>query len=135
VPVARITFAVERAAKGVSGETVTIEILHGNGTAGQGLPGFAPGERAILFLYPPSRLGLTSPVGLGQGKFSLVRDKEGRELAINAFGNRTLLSNVSRETRARLATAHPLDLGAKELLDGVDALVRAKLVDARRPKP
>lgn len=30
-----------------------------------------PGEESLLFLYPESRLGFTSPVGLGQGKFMI----------------------------------------------------------------
>ena len=30
-----------------------------------------PGEESLLFLYPESRLGFTSPVGLMQGKFMI----------------------------------------------------------------
>jgi hypothetical protein len=30
---------------------------------------FSPGERVTLFLYPPSKLGLTSPVGGMSGRF------------------------------------------------------------------
>jgi len=31
----------------------------------------SPGERVLIFLYPPSRLGLTSPVGGRQGQVVL----------------------------------------------------------------
>jgi hypothetical protein len=34
---------------------------------------YRPGERVLLFLYPPSRLGLTSPVGNRAGRFAVNR--------------------------------------------------------------
>ncbi|MBM3279860.1 MAG: hypothetical protein FJY95_17530 [Candidatus Handelsmanbacteria bacterium] len=38
-----------------------------------GMPEFAPGEEAVLFLTEPDRLGHPWPVGLGQGKFRVER--------------------------------------------------------------
>jgi hypothetical protein len=46
---------------------------------------FAKGERAVLFLYGENARGLTSPVGLGQGRFTVFEDKQGRKLAMNGF--------------------------------------------------
>ncbi len=112
--VTRVTFEVEQAVKGDLSSTVTIDLFGGGGLTLAETPRFVPGERAILFLYPPSALGLTSPVALGQGKFALVRDKQGREFAINAFGNRNLMSEVD-ETAA---------LPAAALLDGVRQLLQ-----------
>ncbi len=90
--VTHATFEVDRAVKGDVGRTVTVRIL------GSGAPPFELGERVVLFLYPDSALGLTSPVGLGQGKFSIFKNKEGRDRALNAFGNKNLLRGIQAGT-------------------------------------
>jgi len=73
VPVMRITFHVDQAFLGVRrGQTLTIHEWAGLWQEGEQ---YRPGERVMLFLYPPSRLGLTSPVGGGAGRFRV--DSEG----------------------------------------------------------
>ncbi|HEU5182228.1 MAG TPA: hypothetical protein VFW45_15695, partial [Candidatus Polarisedimenticolia bacterium] len=67
-------------------------------------PGFHEGEKVVLFLYPESRSGLTSPVGLGQGKFLRVSGKDGKEIAVNGFGNRGLLHGMSPRAVERLGS-------------------------------
>jgi hypothetical protein len=37
---------------------------------------YRTGERVLLFLYPASKLGLTSPVGGARGRFSLDRNDQ-----------------------------------------------------------
>ena len=65
----QITFRVEQAVLGVrTGQILTIREWTGLWDAGER---YRPGERVMLFLYPPSRLGLTSPVGGAQGRFSV----------------------------------------------------------------
>ena len=67
----RITFRVEQAVFGVrTGQILTIREWAGLWAAGER---YRPRERVLLFLYPPSRLGLTSPVGGSQGRFSIDR--------------------------------------------------------------
>lgn len=44
-------------------------------------PKFRVGEEYVLFMPPPSRLGLASPVGLSQGAFSVVPGAAGKEVA------------------------------------------------------
>jgi hypothetical protein len=95
------TFQVERAIKGDAGGRVTIRMLGG----AAGVPRFQPGEDVVLFLYGESRLGLTSPVGLGQGRFSVMTDKLGRRVAINDFANRNLLQGLTPAGRSRLGPA------------------------------
>lgn len=56
------------------------------------------GDEVLLFLYPNSRYGLTSPVGGEQGRFRVIREGE-RSLVINPLGNRGLFEGV--ETRAQ----------------------------------
>ena len=125
-PVTNVTILVDRTLKGPSDHHLTFRML-GAGPIGAGVPSFAPGEEVILFLYPESAAGLTSPVGLGQGKFKVEHDKQGHSIAINGFGNRGLFERLSPEAHARLgphATSHRPGsaLARDSLLDIVAAL-------------
>jgi len=67
----RIVFRVEEAIRNVRrGQTVEINEWAGLWQSGER---YHPGERVLLFLYPPSRLGLTSPVGNRAGRFPVNR--------------------------------------------------------------
>jgi hypothetical protein len=73
VATVRVTFQVEQAIRGTrSGASLTIREWAGSWNAGVR---YRVGERLVLFLYPPSKLGLTSPVGGQHGRFLL--DPEG----------------------------------------------------------
>jgi len=133
IPVTLVTLQVERSLKGRGGRTLTFRMAGDAPNAGvtrrsAGVPAFTPGEELILFLYPESRAGLTSPVGLGQGKFLVRRDKAGRSVAVNGDGNRVLFKGLSPDARDRLgpralpARAGPT-VGRSELLEMVADLL------------
>ena len=64
-----ITFQVERAVRGASpGHTLTIHEWAGLWGHGER---YYVGERVLLFLYAPSKLGFTSPVAGMLGKFAM----------------------------------------------------------------
>jgi hypothetical protein len=64
-----VKFRVDRAIAGVHpGEVLTIREWAGAWSRQREL---RPGQRVLLFLYPPSRLGLTSPVGGPLGQLAL----------------------------------------------------------------
>ncbi len=111
--VAYVTFEVDRAVKGDPGSTVTVKLLAGQSIVG--LPRFQEGEEVVLFLYGESELGLTSPVGFGQGKFSVIEDKLNRKIAVNEFGNRDLMKGVSGQARSKLGTDYQIWSGKREL--------------------
>jgi hypothetical protein len=74
-----VVFQVEHAIRGTStGQTLTIHEWSGLWARGER---YRVGEGVLLFLYPLSKLGLTSPVGGAMGRFSI--DPQGR-IAINA---------------------------------------------------
>lgn len=74
VAVMRITFQVDRGMLGVSsGKTLSINEWTGLWQSGER---YRVGEQVLLFLYPPSKLGLTSPVGGWTGRFSVNRGGE-----------------------------------------------------------
>lgn len=63
----KITFRVQTAIRGVRvGQVIAIREWDGLWNSGER---YLPGERVLLFLFPKSRLGLTSPVGGRLGRF------------------------------------------------------------------
>jgi hypothetical protein len=130
------TFVVTRAVKGDLHERITIKSIGGLGSEGAGrdpfaaVPRFHRGEEVILFLYGDSAAGLTSPVGLGQGKFRIIKNKRGREIALNENGNRTLLQGLSKGAEGRLTAEQRAwkkhgDIRPDSLLDLAASLDRA----------
>jgi hypothetical protein len=91
-----IRFQVDEPIAGVQrGQIVTVH--EWSGAASRHRP-LAPGDRILLFLYPPSRLGLTSPVGGSRGLFGL--DSTGKILSANA-------SSADRSPRQSLPQSLP----------------------------
>jgi hypothetical protein len=118
------TFAVDEAVKGQAESTVTIKTIAGVAGATR----FAAGDEVILFLYGASDLGLSSPVGLGQGRFKVATDKQGRRLALNDFANENLLRDLTPQGEARIGPAlsqwkDRRDLAPEALVDMVRKLV------------
>jgi hypothetical protein len=68
----QVTCRVEQGVRGArTGETLSFREWAGLWTAG---PRYRIGQRLMLFLYAPSALGLTSPVGDRAGEFAVDRD-------------------------------------------------------------
>lgn len=68
-PVVQVRFRVERAIAGSrEGQTFTLREWSG---AWGAHPPMRRGQRLLIFLYPPSRLGLSSPVGAELGQIPL----------------------------------------------------------------
>ena len=64
-----VTFQVEHAMRGTSpGQSLTIHEWGGLWTGGER---YRVGEHVLLFLYAPSKLGLTSPVAGALGRFAM----------------------------------------------------------------
>jgi len=71
-----VTFRVEHAIRGTSrGRNLTIHEWAGLWTSGER---YRVGERVLLFLYSPGKLGLTSPVAGAMGRFAM--DSQGQIL-------------------------------------------------------
>lgn len=74
VETVEIAFHVDQAVRGVrSGQTLTIREWAGLWVA---QARYRVGERLVIFLYPPSRLGLTSPVNETSARYAV--DEAGR---------------------------------------------------------
>jgi len=100
-----ITFHIENAIRGATpGEDLTISQWIGLWSSGQR---YRVGERVLLFLYPPSKLGLTSCVAGAMGRFTI--DPRGRVLLsaqhLSAFRADPVLGGKSRVSFSDLASA------------------------------
>jgi hypothetical protein len=74
--ITQITFRVESAIRGVrQGQVIKIREWEGRWSTSEQ---YRAGERVLLFLYPNSKLGLTSPVGGALGRYQV--DKTGQVL-------------------------------------------------------
>ncbi len=112
IEVSVVTLRVDHAVKGRLGRNVTVRSLDDAGSSpgeadAAGVPFFRPGEEVIVFLYPESSAGLTSPVGLGQGKFTVLRDKHGARFVFNKLGNRGLFRGLSAQAARRIGQPPP----------------------------
>jgi hypothetical protein len=58
--------------------------------------GYRKGQDLLLLLNPVSVYGMTSPVGMDQGRFEISRDVHGTLKAVNGIGNLGLFSKVTR---------------------------------------
>ncbi len=138
IAVTLVTLEVIEMIKGSAAPRLTFMQFAGGPqpTAGHNfhLPKYSTGEEVMLFLYPESRYGFTSPVGEGQGKFTINHDpRTGRRSLINDRGNRQLFEPMRNEkamSRFKLTRAER-ELVARENgvadLDTFRSLVR-KLV-------
>jgi hypothetical protein len=92
-----IQFHVEGAIRGVSpGEDLTISQWMGLWSSGQR---YRVGERVLVFLYPPSKLGLTSCVAAPLGRFAV--DSSGR-IAVSAQQLSALFADPILAGRSRI---------------------------------
>jgi hypothetical protein len=67
------------------------------------VPRLDRGQEYVLFTTQPSRIGLSTTVGLGQGAFQ-IKDAGKEEQAINAFGNVGLAKGMAADTPLRRAS-------------------------------
>jgi hypothetical protein len=62
---------------------------------------YGKGEDLLLMLGPVSQYGLTSPVGLQQGRFRITRDSMGQAMAANGNENLRLFEATEQRAQAR----------------------------------
>ncbi len=99
--------------------------------------GYAKGQELLLMLGPVSKYGLTSPVGLEQGRFAITRDRSGKAKAVNGAANFGLFDQVAQrakqqgvqlspKTRTLLQTSTAGPVPLDELEDAIRTFGRAK---------
>lgn len=85
-----VTYRVDRMLKGTPQERVNFRVVtsilaNSEDMEGSAAP-FVVGSQDILFLYPESQWGYTSPVAGAQGRFQIWHDPDGHAIVRNPFG-------------------------------------------------
>lgn len=125
-----VTLRVTDTLKGSAGQTYTFRQFIWDprdlATAG----GYRKGQELLLLLHAANQNGLSSPVGLGQGRFRIVRDNQGNATALNAYTNAGLFRGMSTAS-ARVKTLSPksqqaiASAGGPISLDALKEIIRA----------
>ena len=92
-----------------------------------GPTGYRKGQHMLLLMHAPSRSGLSSPVGLSQGRFRVLRDQQGNEYAINGHANVGLFRNmVPRLEKAGVHLSPEIEQFVKEHRSGAVQLKKLR---------
>ncbi len=128
VAVTYVTVEVEESFKGLSPDRRQFTFMQFGGqdlTRVPELPSYHRGERIILFLYPESRYGFTSPVGGIQGKLSVRLDpRTGERRVILVVPRARLLEGLGEEVRSSLTDSGEPDELATMSYRAFSAVIR-----------
>ena len=91
-----VTLRVETL-RGLPGKTYTFREVYLGLRSAEGKRAYMPGQRLFLFLPSPSQYGLSSPIGIGQGRFHIAGDGAGVAKLANEQGNAGLFHGVERD--------------------------------------
>jgi hypothetical protein len=99
IPTVKVTLAVDEMMRGPEGGTYTFREVSVGIRARMGRKAYRTGQELLLFLTAPSKLGLSSPVGIEQGRFHVTRDPRSSPLVVNEQSNIGLFRNVAQAAR------------------------------------
>ena len=131
-----VTLSVTKVLKGDAGASFTFRQFIWDIQDVETAAGYRKSPELLLFLNPNSQYGLTSPVGLEQGRFRVERDSKGNAFASNGRHNAGLFDQldvkaaeqgITLSPQARALAAKPtggVPLAALE--DAVSSLVGAQ---------
>ncbi|HXE91322.1 MAG TPA: hypothetical protein VNK82_10205 [Terriglobales bacterium] len=92
-----VTLHVTQTLKGKAGSRYTFRQYIWDFRDRQDAAGYRKGQELLLLMNPVSQYGLTSPAGMEQGRFRIFRDRSGREVAVNGFGNHGLFRDLETQ--------------------------------------
>lgn len=92
-----------------------------------GLPNYEVGRKVMLFLGPVSSAGFRTPIGLGQGVFTVLQAEDGSTIIQNEMGNRFLFPTESGSgaTGPKAVGAPPRPAGQLHLNDFLQTIRKA----------
>ncbi len=96
-----ITLAVTKVLKGAAGSTLVFRQFQWDAREASSLAAYKSEGEVLLFLNPVSQYGLTSTVGLEQGRFRVLLDEKGNRYVVNGRGNMGLFQGVPAKASAR----------------------------------
>jgi len=96
-----VTLSITKVLKGEAASTLTFRQFIWDVHDSSAFAGYKQSGELLLFLNPVSPYGLTSPVGLEQGRFRILRDANGKRYALNGRRNLGLSNQVISKANAR----------------------------------
>jgi hypothetical protein len=96
-----VTLTVNKMLKGEVASSITFRQYLWDARELPVIGGYKGAGEVLLFLNPVSPYGLTSPVGLEQGRFRILRDAKGNRYALNGRGNLGLFNQVESKATSR----------------------------------
>jgi hypothetical protein len=118
IPVSVISVQTEECLKGnASGQVQFRQVKN------IGLPVYRQGDEIVIFLYPESKAGVTSPVGADQGLFKVTATREGKRIQ-NLYPH--LFEKETLESRPRSNSARTLQLDFLKARIRAAALLRSR---------
>jgi len=133
--VTNVTFRVDDALKGPVGTTYTLKQVGGRLPTGEtyrieGVPAYTVGQSYVVFLTAPSSIGLSSPVGLAQGRFAVANTAGVPEVS-NGRDFREMTANIPLDSMPAGARARLLEKAGGPVralgLDDFKQLVRQRM--------
>jgi hypothetical protein len=137
IPTVKVTLSVENMIRGPEGDTYVFREVFVGLRSRVGEKSYTAGQQLFLFLTASSKYGLSSPVGIEQGRFHVRHNPEGGPMVVNEKSNIGLFRNVAEEARmaGRPLTESQLAMAASEQgpvqLNEFESMVR-KLMLIRR---
>lgn len=126
-----VTLRVRETLKGEAGPTFTFRQYIWDIRDHYDAAGYKKGQELLLLMNPPTRYGLSSPAGLEQGRFRILRDAAGREMAVNGHANAGLFRDLDLQLKrqrialpAQLATIVSQERAAPVPLGDLKGLIR-----------
>ncbi len=98
-PVFLYSFKPSRIFKGDQSDIITMKV-HASAITFARAPKFNVGDSVVLFLYPESDKGFTTPVGFGQGKFYVKTSPQGFKTVVNERNNINLFKGMAPQQYA-----------------------------------
>jgi hypothetical protein len=103
LPTVVVKLRVDETLKGSAETTFSFREFLWQGPIGAGeVPQqYRPGQELLLLMNAPSSYGLSSPAGLEQGTFRIIRDTKGNAYALNGRNNANLFAGATQALGAR----------------------------------
>ena len=87
------------------------------------LPTYAVGEEVMLFLHPNSPYGFTSPVGLHQGKWTIITTSSGKKMFRRSVSGSLLVKGAAGALYSERLKGKPVQYQYSTFLSRVKKLV------------
>jgi hypothetical protein len=99
IPTIKVTLNVQEMMRGPAGSKYAFREIFLGLRSREGKRNYRVGQQVFLFLPTPSQFGLSSPIGMEQGRFHITSNPTGQATVMNEISNAGLFQNVAQAAR------------------------------------